>query len=200
MPRDLQAPDASISDALRSIGADELGSDSSPEAKAAVLDRLPSLRDELGSATRWEVAVQEFERILRECGVPAPRRMIQAALNGSDDVPDSGLQGSSLSLEDPEPLRGPIALGDVLKELEEAFVRHVALPEGASVALALWVMLAATHDSWSVSPILAAVSPRSGVERRPFCTFFPPSCPVHLRLQTSRPQPYFARSRSTSRP
>ena len=125
----------------------------------AVLDRLPSLRTELGSEAQWEVTVQEFEQILRACGVPAPRRMIQAALNGSHHPANSRLQGSSLNLEDPEPLSGPVVPGEVLTEVEEAFVRHVALPESASVALALWVMHAATHDCWSVSPILAIVSP-----------------------------------------
>ena len=116
---------------------------------------------ELGlvSKAQWEVTVQELERILRACGVPAPRRMIQAALNGSHNAADSGLQGSSLNLEDPEPLSSQLVPSEVLTEVEEAFLRHVALPEGASVALALWVLFAATHDSWSVSPILAAVSP-----------------------------------------
>lgn len=159
VPGDPRSPDASITDALRSIGADALSSDSSPEAKVAVLDRLASLRTGLVSEAQWEVTVQELERILRACGVPAPRRMIQAALNGSHNAADSGLQGSSLNLEDPEPLSSQLVPSEVLTEVEEAFLRHVALPEGASVALALWVLFAATHDSWSVSPILAAVSP-----------------------------------------
>ena len=154
-----RAPDASISDALKAIGIEGLGPDSSPEAFEAVLNRLPALRDQLGSEVRWEAARHEVDGTLRRCGVRAPGRMIQAAVKESHDAQDSGLQGSALNLEDPEPLSGPVVPSEVLKEVEEAFIRHVALPEGASVALTLWGMLAATHDSWSVSPILAAVSP-----------------------------------------
>ena len=54
--------------------------------------------------------------------------MIDAALNGSHDGLDSGLQGSSLNLEDPEPLSGPVVPNEVLDELEACFLRHVTLP------------------------------------------------------------------------
>ena len=53
------------------------------------------------------------------------------------------------------PVDGPALLADI----EQAFIRYVFLPTGASVALALWTLHAWTIDAGDISPFLVLVSP-----------------------------------------
>ena len=55
----------------------------------------------------------------------------------------------------PEPVDGAL----LLDALRYAFGRHLALPEGTAEAIALWVLLAHSHDAHQTSPRLAFVSP-----------------------------------------
>jgi hypothetical protein len=47
----------------------------------------------------------------------------------------------------------------LLADIERIFVRHVFLPTGASVALALWVLHAWTMDAGDISPFMVLISP-----------------------------------------
>jgi putative DNA primase/helicase len=60
----------------------------------------------------------------------------------------------------PDPVEGPVLLRDV----QRTFERFLSLPDGAPLALALWVLYAHCFDAFDISPLLAVTSPvkRSG--------------------------------------
>jgi putative DNA primase/helicase len=71
-------------------------------------------------------------------------------------------QGRTPFLCDPEPWPGELDGAEVIQELAETFVRHLTLPEGASTALALWVIFTHAHNAFQISPLLAITSPEKG--------------------------------------
>lgn len=74
----------------------------------------------------------------------------------TDESADSGRPGLFPPCEPwPESVSG-IAL---LEDVHEVFCRHLVLPEGAAVALTLWVVFSHTHDAFANSPVLALQSP-----------------------------------------
>src|SRR5262245_2360719 len=58
-----------------------------------------------------------------------------------------------------EPWNEEVRGAELLDEIERMFRRYIVLPEGASVALALWALHAWTADAGDISPFLALVSP-----------------------------------------
>jgi putative DNA primase/helicase len=58
-----------------------------------------------------------------------------------------------------EPWGEKIDGASLLDDIEKVFRRHIVLPEGAGVALALWVLHAWTFDAGDISPYLLLVSP-----------------------------------------
>jgi hypothetical protein len=68
-------------------------------------------------------------------------------------------QGAALAFEDPEPWHEAIDGAALLDALRQKFRAYVVLPNHADTALALWVLLAYTFDSFQVAPKLAITSP-----------------------------------------
>ena len=68
-------------------------------------------------------------------------------------------QGRALVFRDPPPWRDPIDTGDLLLELDRAFLRFLALPRFGEVALSLWALHAHSIGVAEVSPFLAFTSP-----------------------------------------
>jgi Protein of unknown function (DUF3631) len=58
-----------------------------------------------------------------------------------------------------EPWNSAVDSAGLLTDIERVFVRYVYLPQGASVALALWTLHAWTMDAGDISPFLVLVSP-----------------------------------------
>jgi hypothetical protein len=67
-----------------------------------------------------------------------------------------------LGITELEPWPEPVDGAALLNELADAFRRHLALPECAAEAIALWVLLTHTADAHNTSPRLAFVSPVYG--------------------------------------
>jgi putative DNA primase/helicase len=55
----------------------------------------------------------------------------------------------------PEPVGG----AELLDQLVEAARAHLVLPDGGAEAIALWTLLAHTHDCFSISPVLGITNP-----------------------------------------
>lgn len=112
-----------------------------------------------------EVVRERAQRLLAG-KVKAPARLVEAALQSASLPTEEGAAtpGRVLALEGPEPWPEPVGGAGLLAELESTLKRFVSLPEGASTALALWVLHTYSHEAATVSPILALVSPekRSG--------------------------------------
>jgi hypothetical protein len=58
-----------------------------------------------------------------------------------------------------EPWNATVSSAKLLEDIEKVFRRYIVLPEGASVALALWTLHAWTVDAGDISPFLVLVSP-----------------------------------------
>lgn len=58
-----------------------------------------------------------------------------------------------------EPARDPVVVAELLEELVATVRRYVVMRDEQSLAIALWVAVAWTHDAYDVSPILFFSSP-----------------------------------------
>jgi hypothetical protein len=58
-----------------------------------------------------------------------------------------------------EPCDANVSSSELLDDIERTIRRYIVLPQGASVALALWVLHAWTMDAGDISPFLVLVSP-----------------------------------------
>lgn len=70
-----------------------------------------------------------------------------------------GRQGRALSLPSPEPWPEPVEGMALLEALAAAIARHVALPDGAAEAIALWIIHAHALEASPISPRLTFISP-----------------------------------------
>lgn len=100
---------------------------------------------------------------LKEAKVADATGLVDAALPG-DAADADALQGQAVALEDPAPWPDPVDGAALLDTLARTFTAHIALVDGAAVALALWTLHAHAHAAAAVSPLLALTSPekRSG--------------------------------------
>src|SRR5262249_13859654 len=58
-----------------------------------------------------------------------------------------------------EPWEAEVPGAELLDDIVTIFCKYIVLPEGADVALALWVLHAWTFDAGDISPFLVLVSP-----------------------------------------
>lgn len=154
MSDELPAP----KDLLDSLGA--LPADASLEAVRALLE---GLREELTGASR-EYRALVREEVKKRLGdvevVSAPASLADVYLQGGGSRPsEESIQGSGITLEEPEPWPEPVRGDEVLREIAEFYNRYLILPDGATVASTLWVMHSHAHDAAAISPILALTSP-----------------------------------------
>lgn len=96
---------------------------------------------------------------LKRANVPDAAGLVDAALLGGGEDGPNNRQGATLVLPNPEPWPETVDGAVLLDDLVSALERFVALPEGAAVATALWVVHAHALDAFTVSPLLAVVSP-----------------------------------------
>lgn len=57
------------------------------------------------------------------------------------------------------PWPSSVAGDDLLDEVKQIIESHVVMQPGASAAMALWVVFTYVHDSFTISPLLAVISP-----------------------------------------
>lgn len=67
--------------------------------------------------------------------------------------------GGGFDLVDPAPWSQPVDGAKLLEELTAVVTKYMALPMGAAVAVALWIMHSHAHMTATISPILAVTSP-----------------------------------------
>jgi putative DNA primase/helicase len=74
-------------------------------------------------------------------------------------LPDESPAQLSLVPALPEPWPDPVDAANILAEVESAITRFLFLPEGASVAIALWTLHTYAYKAAQHFPILSALSP-----------------------------------------
>lgn len=149
-----------VSDVLKSVGLNNLGTDpplANVEAALRKLGELLKGADPLRVATAREEAMGR----LKKAGLRSPAGMVDAALGTTSKAAkeEGAQQGRTMTLADPDPWPEPVDGAELLEDLENAFLRFVSLPDGSAPALALWVVHAHAHDAAAVSPLLALTSP-----------------------------------------
>lgn len=138
----------------------ELSVESSLEDVRSWLLGLQQAARDVGALDKATLREQALQQLGQVKVVSSAAKMVDAALNGGAPKADGGaLQGKSLALEDPEPWPEPVDGKKLLAEFAETFTRFLALPDGAATALSLWAFHAHSHDTSSVSPVLALTSP-----------------------------------------
>ena len=148
-----------LEDLLLDSGLSRLGADAPMPAIEAALRRLGSGAVDLDTL-QLRLLREATIRRLDECGLRAGAGTFDAVFEGHASVKDvENTPGRGLTLSPPEPSSEPVDGVRLLDELAATFRRHVALPEGAAEAQALWIVHSYALDAAFASPLLALTSP-----------------------------------------
>ncbi|MGD1149122.1 MAG: hypothetical protein ABR961_14370 [Thermoanaerobaculaceae bacterium] len=111
--------------------------------------------DAIGVATGRERAIAR----LKDLGVSAPAKVVDAALPKPQAVDDPVGAGSPLTLSDPDPWREPVQGDELLGGLVKIVRRFVVMAREQALAIALWALFTFLHDAFTISPLLGVSSP-----------------------------------------
>jgi hypothetical protein len=162
MVNDEQPPRSPVSDILEETGLGSLGQNAAPDTIEAALRKLHSAlkgADDLRVAMAFEATTFA----LKKAGVVAPKKLLDAAMvrfakerkaEGREE-----LQGREITWEDPELPDEPVEGAELLADLVGTIMTYLVLPEGAPLALALWLLHAHAHAASTVSPRFVLKSP-----------------------------------------
>ncbi|MDY7028621.1 MAG: DUF3631 domain-containing protein [Spirochaetota bacterium] len=116
------------------------------------------IREELQALSDLEFE-QSLKFLKERHGVPIGylRKLRKSTINS-----DNNGSGTALAFEEIEATADPVDPAGLLDELTASVKKYVSLPDGAAETIATWVLFAWTHDTFSVSPILAIQSPQKG--------------------------------------
>jgi len=143
---------------LRAAGLLTLGDDPPLEAVSTVLETLSNRLNGAGALDRV-VAREGAIRALKDAGVGAPARLVDAALSGGESDEPAPKQGRRITLQDPEPSPGPVDGAELLDDLAGWIGSYLHFPRAAAWACALWVMATWFVEELYFAPPLIAQSP-----------------------------------------
>ena len=133
--------------AQRKLGGGDVGGDGVAQDDEAKIQGLSTLSEIDYQRQRLDVA--------QELGIRAPilDKLVRGARAEADEA------NARLPHWEVEPWDAEVPGAKLLDDIERIFRRYIVLPEGASVALALWMLHAWTVDAGDTSPFLVLVSP-----------------------------------------
>lgn len=147
---------------LAGVVESALGALECPPTRDAVVAALRGLAEAARGRDALDRVAMRGEAVadLKARGFPLEeaRALVGAALRDAGAAQPSDAQGGPLVLADPEPWPDPVDGSTLADEIAATFRRHVSLPPGADVALALWTLHAHLHDAADVSPALILTS------------------------------------------
>jgi len=109
-------------------------------------------------AKKTGLAVQEVEsELASQAAEEEERRAAQRAARQRPEA--SSLQGQEIRIGWPDPWPQPVALADILEEVEGVIRRHIVLGPEQTVAAVLWVAWTWVLDRFDIAPLLFISSP-----------------------------------------
>ncbi len=124
-------------------------------------------------------------QVLKRGGFESPARLVDAALSGSLVAEPSTEAGSDLLLAMPQPWAEQVDGVTLVAEIESAIAAHAMLPEGAAVAMALWIIHTYCLGAAAITPRLAIVSPTKRCGKTAATTFASLSSTCAIRTEAS---------------
>lgn len=152
------AADLSIEGLLREIGIDHLSAGASAEVQEAALTALGAAASDL-PALRRALLRDRAVHALKAGGFDSPAKLIDAALPRSAAAESSPEAGSDVFGAAPDPWPEVVYGPNLITDLETAINAHAVLPDGAAVAMALWILHTYCLDAAAITPRLAIISP-----------------------------------------
>lgn len=136
------------------------------------------------------IARQEAVALLTAKKVDGAAGLVDAALVLTGGVTED--QGSqSVMPADPEPWPNQVEGAALLNEIKDALGRFVILPRDAAVAIALWILHAHALKAFSLSPILAVLSPTMRCGKSTLLTLLAALLPRSLSTSNITPAALF---------
>lgn len=108
-----------------------------------------------------ELARNEAIRILKECDIPSPARLLSAAIPKVSRESESSkqIEKGRLELKEPESWPEMVEGAALLDEIAVTIERFVSAANWLIHILALWVLYAHVFNAFDISPLLAITSP-----------------------------------------
>ncbi len=123
------------------------------------LRRLGTMLAEEPDGLRREAVREEALRKVKELGVGAPARLVDAALfREQRAVTEDKTQARALTIEDPGPWPESVSGTELLEDVASLISRHIVLPQGAAEVIALWVAHTYLMEAWDHTGHLPIVS------------------------------------------
>jgi putative DNA primase/helicase len=150
--------DLSIEGLLRETGIDHLSAGASAEEQETALSALGAAASDL-PALRRALLRDRAVQALKVGGFDSPAKLVDAALPRSAAAESSLEASSDLFGAPPDPWPELVNGASLITDLETAINAHAVLPDGAAVALALWILHTYCLNAAAITPRLAIISP-----------------------------------------
>lgn len=150
---------ASIEGILAETGVGTLTATASTGAQEAALRALANAAVGLPPLRRALLRDQAVQALKRG-GFDSPARLVDVALPraATGEALATGA-GSELLVDSPQPWPEPVDGAALITDIEAVIGAHAVLPEGAAVAMALWIVHTYCLGAAAITPRLAILSP-----------------------------------------
>jgi hypothetical protein len=148
----------SIEVLLRETGIDHLSAAASAEEQENALTALGAAASDL-PALRRALLRDRAVQALKVGGFDSPAKLIDAALPRSTAAESPPDAGSNIFGAARDPWPELVDGASLITDLEAAINAHAVLPDGAAVAMALWILHTYCLDAAAITPRLAIISP-----------------------------------------
>jgi 5S rRNA maturation endonuclease (ribonuclease M5) len=126
---------------VESVKASSAGSDEERIAELAELSELAYQKCRVEEAAKLDIRVGVLDKLVK--------KQRAQAIEDTQALPHWVV----------EPWNVAVDAAELLDDIKQMFRRYIVLPQGADIAIALWVLHAWTFDAGDISPFLVLVSP-----------------------------------------
>jgi putative DNA primase/helicase len=98
-------------------------------------------------------------QVLKRAGFESPAKIVDVALAQIGIAGAAAANDVAPLVAPPAPWPGPVDGASLLSDVEAAILAHAVLPDGAAVAMAMWILHTYCLDAAAITPRLAIISP-----------------------------------------